>query len=210
MDFLEELDNPIYKIASFEITDIPLIKYVASKGKPIILSTGIATKKDIELALEICINEGNNQIALLKCTSSYPAPMGEANLIMIRDLEKRYGVISGLSDHTLGVTAPIVAVTQGAKIIEKHFILDKSIGGPDASFSLDKNEFAQMVKSVREAELAIGDVNYSLSEKQKQGRKFSRSLYISKNVKKENLLHQKTSNQFDQDLACIQNILIKL
>lgn len=191
VDFLEELDNPIYKIASFEITDIPLIKYVASKGKPIILSTGIATNKDIELALEICINEGNNQIALLKCTSSYPAPMGEANLIMIRDLEKRYGVISGLSDHTLGVTAPIVAVTQGAKIIEKHFILDKSIGGPDASFSLDKNEFAQMVRSVREAELAIGDVNYSLSEKQKQGRKFSRSLYISKNVKKGELITSK-------------------
>ena len=188
VDFLEKLGNPIYKIASFEITDIPLIKYVASKGKPIIISTGIATKKDIELALKTCFNEGNNKVALLKCTSSYPAPMEEANLIMIGDLEKRYGVISGLSDHTLGITAPIVAVTQGARIIEKHFILDKSIGGPDASFSLDKDEFSIMVNSVREAELAIGKIDYTLSEKQKQGRKFSRSLYISKNVKKGELI----------------------
>ena len=114
--------------------------------------------------------------------------MEEANLIMIGDLEKRYGVISGLSDHTLGITAPIVAVTQGARIIEKHFILDKSIGGPDASFSLDKDEFSIMVNSVREAELAIGKIDYTLSEKQKQGRKFSRSLYISKNVKKGELI----------------------
>jgi len=135
VDFLETLNNPIYKIASFEITDIPLVKYVASKGKPIIISTGIATTEDIELALKTCKEAGNNQIALLKCTSSYPAPIVEANLVMIRDLAEQYGVVTGLSDHTLGIVAPVVAVTQGAKIIEKHFILDKSIGGPDASES---------------------------------------------------------------------------
>ena len=188
VDLLEELDNPIYKIASFEITDIPLIKYVASKGKPMIISTGIATTEDIELALKTCREAENNQIALLKCTSSYPAPMEEANLVMIRDLAERYGVITGLSDHTLGITAPVVAVTLGAKIIEKHFILDKSIGGPDASFSLDEEEFTQMVKAVREAKLAIGKVDYTLTDKQKQGRNFSRSLYIANDVKKGDLV----------------------
>ena len=155
VDLLETLDNPIYKIASFEITDIPLIRYVASKGKPIIISTGIAAIEDIELAVETCRNEGNNQITLLKCTSSYPAPMEEANLVMIKDLAEHFNVATGLSDHTLGITAPVVAVTQGAKVIEKHFILDKTIGGPDASFSLDKIEFTQMVKAVREEELAL-------------------------------------------------------
>jgi pseudaminic acid synthase len=188
VDLLEKLDNPIYKIASFEITDIPLIKYVASKGKPIIISTGIATTEDIELALKTCEEEGNNKIALLKCTSSYPAPLGEANLVMIRDIAERYGVVTGLSDHTMGITAPVVAVTQGAKIIEKHFILDKSIGGPDASFSLDKEEFTQMVTAVREAELALGQVDYTLTDKQKQGKNFSRSLYIAKDVKKGDLV----------------------
>lgn len=188
VDLLEELGNPIYKIASFEITDIPLIKYVASKGKPIIISTGIAALEDIELAVETCRNEGNDQITLLKCTSSYPAPMEEANLVMIKDLAERFNVVSGLSDHTLGITAPVVAVTQGAKVIEKHFILDKTIGGPDASFSLDEEEFTQMVKAVRDAELALGKVDYTLTEKQKQGRNFSRSLYIAKDVKKGDLV----------------------
>ena len=184
VDLLEELQNPIYKIASFEITDIPLIRYVASKGKPIIISTGIAELKDIELALKTCKEQGNDQITLLKCTSSYPAPMGEANLAMIRDLAERFNVTTGLSDHTLGITAPVVAVTQGAKVIEKHFILDKSIGGPDASFSLDEKEFTQMVLAVREAEVAIGKIDYTLTEKQKQGRNFCRSLYIAKDVKR--------------------------
>lgn len=188
VDFLETLDNPIYKIASFEITDIPLIRYVASKGKPIIISTGIATLEDIELAVETCRNEGNNQISLLKCTSSYPAPIEEANLVMIKDLAERFNVVSGLSDHTLGITAPVVAITQGAKVIEKHFILDNSIGGPDASFSLDEAEFTQMVKAVREAELSIGKVDYNLTNKQKQGKNFSRSLYIAKDVKKGDLV----------------------
>ena len=188
VDLLEDLGNPIYKIASFEITDIPLIRYIASKGKPMIISTGIATINDIALALNTCKEEGNDQVSLLKCTSSYPAPMEEANLVMIKDLAERFNVATGLSDHTLGITAPVVAVTQGAKVIEKHFILDKTIGGPDASFSLDEIEFTQMVKAVREAELALGKVDYTLTEKQKQGRKFSRSLYVVKNVKKGDVL----------------------
>ena len=190
VDLLEELDNPIYKISSFEITDIPLIHYVATKGKPVIISTGIATLEDIELAVDTCRNVGNDQITLLKCTSSYPAPMEEANLVMIKDLAERFNVVSGLSDHTLGITAPIVAVTQGAKVIEKHFILDKSIGGPDASFSLDEEEFTQMVKAVRDAEAALGNINYKLTEKQLAGRNFSRSLYIVKDVKKGELVTQ--------------------
>jgi pseudaminic acid synthase len=183
VDFLEQFNVPVYKIASFEITDIPLIEYVASKGKPIIISTGIAEIEDIELAIEACKTQGNSQIALLKCTSSYPAPIEEANLIMIEDLAKRFGVISGLSDHTLGITAPIVATILGAKIIEKHFILDRAVGGPDASFSLNEAEFTEMVSKVREAEKSIGKIDYSLTEKQKQGRSFSRSLYIAKDVK---------------------------
>ncbi len=183
VDFLEELNTPAYKIASFEITDIPLIEYVASKGKPIIISTGIAEQEDIELALDACHRMGNNDIALLKCTSSYPAPIEEANMIMVKDLAERYNVITGLSDHTMGSTVPIVATAMGAKIIEKHFILDKSIGGPDASFSMDEQEFTEMVKAVREAEKAIGKVDYTLTAKQKKGREFSRSLYAVKDIK---------------------------
>ena len=183
VDKLEELNNPIYKIASFEITDIPLIKYTASKGKPMILSTGIATNEDIKLALETIRAEGNNQIALLKCTSSYPAPINEANLIMIQDFKSKFNVIPGLSDHTMGNISAIVATSLGAKIIEKHFILDKSIGGPDASFSLDAKEFSKMVHAVRESESAIGKINYNLTNKQKSGRMFSRSLYVVKDVK---------------------------
>jgi pseudaminic acid synthase len=191
VDFLEKLNVPAYKIASFEITDIPLIEYVASKGKPVIISTGIATLEDIELVLDACRRMGNNQIALLKCTSSYPAPIEEANMIMIRDLQERFGVIAGLSDHTMGSTVPIVATCFGAKIIEKHFILDRSIGGPDASFSMDEHEFAAMVKAVREAESAIGKVNYTLSEKQMKGKNFSRSLYVVEDMKVGDVISEK-------------------
>jgi pseudaminic acid synthase len=183
VDFLEDLNTPAYKIASFEITDIPLIEYTASKGKPIIISTGIADKDDIELALDACKRMGNNDIALLKCTSSYPAPIDEANMVMVKDLAERYNVITGLSDHTMGSTVPVVATCFGAKIIEKHFILDKSIGGPDASFSMDEKEFTYMVNAVREAEKAIGKVDYSLTEKQIKGKDFSRSLYVVKEIK---------------------------
>ena len=183
VDFLEELNAPAYKISSFEITDIPLIEYVASKGKPIIISTGIAGLDDVELALDACKRMGNEQIILLKCTSSYPAPIEEANLAMIPDLAKRFGVITGLSDHTMGITVPIAATVLGARVIEKHFIIDRSIGGPDASFSLNEQEFAAMVKAVREAEVAIGKIDYMLSEKMLKSREFSRSLYVVQDIK---------------------------
>lgn len=180
---LESLNVPAYKIASFEITDIPLIELVASKGKPVIISTGIATIADIELAIDACHRMGNHDIALLKCTSSYPAPIEEANMIMVKDLAERFGVIAGLSDHTMGSTVPIVATCFGAKIIEKHFILDHSIGGPDASFSMDEAEFTQMVKAIRETESAIGFVDYELTEKQLHGKDYCRSLYVSEDIK---------------------------
>lgn len=182
VDFLENLHVPAYKIASFEITDIPLIEYVASKGKPVIISTGIAEEDDIKLAVETCRKAGNDNIALLKCTSSYPAPLEEANMIMIKDMAEKFGVITGLSDHTMGSTVPVVATCFGARIIEKHFILDRSIGGPDASFSMNEQEFTEMVKSVREAELAIGVVDYTLTPKQASGRDFSRSLYVVEDI----------------------------
>lgn len=191
VDFLEDLHVPAYKIASFEITDIPLIEYVASKGKPVIISTGIATIEDIELALEACHRMGNHDIALLKCTSSYPAPIEEANMVMVKDLAERFNVITGLSDHTMGSTVPVVATCFGAKIIEKHFILDRSIGGPDASFSMDEKEFTEMVKAVREAEKAIGVVDYTLTEKQEKGRDFSRSLYVVEDIKAGELITEK-------------------
>lgn len=191
VDFLEKLNCPIYKIASFEITDIPLIEYIAKKNKPIILSTGIANYDDIKLALDTIRSTGNNNITLLKCTSSYPAPIEEANLIMMKQFKKDFDVKIGLSDHTLGITLPIVATVLGAKVIEKHFILDKTMGGIDSSFSLDEKEFTKMVKVVREAEKSIGNINYNLTEKQKEGRKYSRSLYISENVKKGDLVNEK-------------------
>lgn len=184
VDFLENLHCPIYKIASFEITDIPFIEYVASKGKPIIISTGIATMKEIELAVEVCRKVGNNQITLLKCTSSYPAPVEEANMAMIPELASRFNVVVGLSDHTIGSTVPVVAAVLGAKVIEKHLILDRDIGGPDASFSMNEIEFTEMVKAVREAERAIGMVSYELTPKQIEGRRFCRSLYVVKDIKK--------------------------
>lgn len=183
VDFLEKLNVPAYKIASFEITDIPLIEYAASKGKPMILSTGIATLDDIELALDACYRTGNRDVALLKCTSSYPAPIEEANMVMVKDMAERFGVVTGLSDHTMGITVPVVATCFGAKIIEKHFILDRSIGGPDASFSMNEAEFAAMVRAVREAEKAVGVIDYNLTEKQQKGRGFCRSLYVVEDMK---------------------------
>jgi pseudaminic acid synthase len=182
VDLLEQLNTPAYKIASFEITDIPLIELVASKKKPVIISTGVAEAEDIDLAISACLRQGNDQIILLKCTSSYPAPIDEANMTMVADFRDRFQVISGLSDHTLGITVPIVATAFGAKVIEKHFILDRSIGGPDASFSLTEEEFRIMVNTVREAEKAVGRIDYTLTNKQAKGREFSRSLYVVSDI----------------------------
>ena len=184
VDFLEQFNPSAYKIASFEITDYELIRYTASKMKPIIISTGIATIDEIQDVVDICREVGNSNIVLLKCTSAYPAPLEDANLKTIPNLAETFGVVAGFSDHTLGITAPIVAITLGAKVIEKHFILDKSIGGADADFSLDKTEFAQMVQAVRDTEKLIGKVDYSMTEKKKKSRQFSRSLYVAKDIKK--------------------------
>ena len=182
VDFLESLDVPAYKIASFEITDIPLIEYVASKQKPVIISTGIATEADIALAVETCRSQDNNQIVLLKTSSQYPADISDANLLMIPDLARRFDVLSGLSDHTGGELAPVVATALGAKVIEKHLILNKNIDSPDAGFSLDEREFKKMVDAVRQTEKALGKVDYDLSEKAQQSRRFARSLYVVKDI----------------------------
>lgn len=184
VDFLEKIDVPCYKIASFEITDIPLIEYIASKGKPVIISTGIATLNDIKAAIKVCKKMGNNKIILLKCTSAYPAPYEEINLRTIPDMNKRFKCIVGLSDHTLGISVPIASVPIGAKVIEKHFTLDKKLGGPDAVFSLEPKDFEQMVRSVREVEKALGDISYRLTKRMKKSREYSRSLFVVKNMKK--------------------------
>ncbi len=191
VDLLEALNAPAYKIASLEITDIPLIEYVASKGKPVILSTGISDLEDIELAIDACKRMNNDQIILLKCTTSYPAPINEANMAMIPDFKSRFGVIPGLSDHTMGSTVPIVATVLGAKVIEKHFILDRSIGGPDASFSMNEQEFTEMVIAVREAESSIGNIDYSLTAKMQDSRKYARSLYVVEDIKAGEMITEK-------------------
>ena len=180
VDFLESLNVPMYKIASFEITDIPLIEYAASKGKPMIISTGVAEEQDIQLAVETCRKTGNNQITLLKCTSQYPATIEQANLLTIPDMKKRFGVKVGVSDHTMGSIVPVVAVSLGAKVVEKHFILDRKLGGPDSAFSMEPQEFKEMVQAVRQAEAALGQVTYEVSEKDKNRR---RSLFVVKDIK---------------------------
>jgi pseudaminic acid synthase len=179
VDFMQEMEMPIYKIASLEINDLPLIRYAASKGKPMIMSTGAANLGDIERAVNACRDEGNDAIALLKCTSEYPAPVEKANLQTIPHLQETFGVISGLSDHTLGTTVPVAATALGAQVIEKHLTLDRSLGGPDAAFSLEPEEFEAMVESVRMASKAVGDVDYSLSEKDAKRR---RSLFVVEDI----------------------------
>jgi pseudaminic acid synthase len=181
IDFLETLDVPKYKIASLEITDIPLIEYAASKGKPMIISTGVAEIEDIELAIKTCKSVGNNDITILKCTTQYPATIEEAYLKTILDMKQRFEVKVGVSDHTMGSIVPIVAVSLGAEVIEKHFILDRGLGGPDSAFSMEPDEFKYMVEEVRKAEKTLGQVNYEVSEKDKLRR---RSLFAVKDIKK--------------------------
>lgn len=183
VDFLEKLGNPIYKIASFEITDIPLIEYVASKHKPMVISTGIATPDDIQLALDACKRVGNENVTLLHCVSAYPAPMELVNLRTMMDMAARYGVRVGLSDHTMGADVAIAAVALGATMVEKHFILDRVIGGPDAAFSMQQDEFTAMVQSIRNVEKALGTVAYKLDPSAIKGREFSRSLYVAEDMK---------------------------
>jgi len=184
------MNVPAYKVASPEITDIPLIEYIASKGKPVFISTGVATLKDIEQAVDVCRKKGNNKIILLKCTSEYPTPMEEVNLKTMQDMAKRFNAVVGISDHTLGISVPIAAVALGAKVIEKHFILDRKAGGVDSFFSLEPKEFKDMVTSIREVEKALGKASYKLTKEMKKSRDFKRSLFITENVKAGEVLTQ--------------------
>ncbi|WP_027076558.1 pseudaminic acid synthase [Maribacter antarcticus] len=181
VDFLELLNVGLYKIASPEITDIPLISYVASKGKPMIMSTGLASLADIQLAVDTCRKEGNNDITLLKCTSEYPATPDMANLLTIPNLKETFNVKVGLSDHSFGSTVPVVAVSLGATVVEKHFVLNREKGGIDAAFSMEPHEFKHMVSSVKDAKDALGSVSYNLTDRNKNRR---RSIFIYKDVKK--------------------------
>ncbi len=186
VDFLEKMNVPAYKIASFEMTDISLIEYVASKGKPIIISTGISTLADIEEAVNACRKMGNDQIVLLKCTSSYPTPLDEVNLRTIPNMIDTFNIIVGLSDHTLSTSIPVAAAALGAKIVEKHFILDRNLGGPDAAFSMEPSEFKLMVNAIRDVEKALGKIDYS--EKSKD---FARSLFVVEDIKAGKLFTEK-------------------
>lgn len=186
VDFLESIGVNRYKIASFEINDIPLISYTASKGKPIIMSTGVAEEKDIELAIQTCREVGNNDITILKCTSNYPSTIEDANLATISDMVQRFkGIKVGVSDHTMGATVPMVAVSLGATVVEKHFILDRSLGGPDSAFSMEPAEFKEMVNKVRLVEASLGMVSYEVSDIDKKRR---RSLFVVKDINKGDLL----------------------
>ena len=193
VDFLETMNMPIYKIASFEINDIPLIRYVAKKHKPMIISTGVADLDDIQLALDTCFKEGNYDISLLKCTSEYPATYEQANLLTIPDMIHRFGIPVGVSDHTMGSLVPIVAVSLGATIVEKHFILSRSVGGPDAAFSMEPYEFKQMVQNVRNVEKVLGNVKYDISETERRKR---RSLYAFHDIKKGEAFTEKNVRSF--------------
>ncbi|OPD37966.1 N-acetylneuraminate synthase [Clostridium botulinum] len=183
VDFLEEIDVPAYKVASFEINDIPFIEYIASKGKPIIISTGIARMGDIQDAIDACKRVGNNDIALLKCTSSYPSPLEDINLKTIPNMKETFKTIVGLSDHTMGHTVALGGVALGAKIVEKHLTLRRADGGADSKFSMEPEEFKIMVDEIRNMEKALGKVTYDLTEKQVNSREHSRSLFIVKDVK---------------------------
>jgi pseudaminic acid synthase len=182
VDLLEELEVPAYKIASLEINHIPLIDKVAKTGKPVILSTGVASVEDIDLAVKT-IRKYHNDIALLKCTTAYPTLPEESNLLHIQSLISTFGVIGGLSDHSMSPFIPAVAVANGAKIIEKHFILDRKKGGIDSHFSLEPHEFKQMVAGVRETEKALGSKVYELNDKGRNARRSMRSIYVTEDIK---------------------------
>jgi pseudaminic acid synthase len=182
VDFLEQMEVPAYKIASFELVDIPLIQRVASTGKPVILSTGMATLEEIDEAVEAVRGTGNEQFALLKCNSGYPAPPEEMNLRTIPAMIERYGVPIGLSDHTLGLAAPVAAVAVGGCILEKHLTLSRDVPGPDSKFSLEPDEFRATVAAVREAEAALGEVRWGPTEREQPSRVFRRSLFAVRNI----------------------------
>jgi pseudaminic acid synthase len=182
VDFLEELDPPAYKIASFELVDLPLIEYIASKGRPIVMSTGMGSLAEISEAVDV-VKAAGVPLALLKCTSAYPSPPESMNLRTIPHMAEAFGVPVGLSDHTLGIAVPVAAVALGACIIEKHFTLSRDIPGPDSAFSLEPHEFKAMVEAVRTAEKAVGVVSYDLTPMEEASRVFRRSLFVVKDMK---------------------------
>jgi N-acetylneuraminate synthase len=184
VDFLEKMGVPAHKLASFELVDIQLIQKMAATGKPLIMSTGMASLEEVDEAVQTARQAGASQIALLKCTSAYPAPPEEMNLRTIPELAQRFDVPVGLSDHTLGITAPVAAVAVGACIIEKHLTLSRSTPGPDSAFSLEPHEFRAMVEAVRTAEKALGEVHFGLSAKEQASRVFRRSLFVVQDMKK--------------------------
>lgn len=191
VDFLEEIGIGFYKIASFEVVDIPLIEYVASKGKPIIMSTGMASLAEIEDAVRTIRQAGNDQIALLRCASAYPAVTDEMNLATMKNMGEVFGVSVGLSDHSMGSVGAVTAVALGAKIIEKHFCLSRAIENPDASFSMEPEEFAQMVRDIRQAELAIGSVSYGPTKQEESSVVFRKSIFVTEDIKKGETLTEK-------------------
>lgn len=184
VDFLEEIGVEFYKIASFELVDIPLIEYVASKGKPIIMSTGMATLAEIDEAVSVVRRQGNENFALLRCASAYPAITDEMNLRTMQNMRETFGVPVGLSDHSMGSVGAVTAVAMGASIIEKHFCMDRSIENPDSTFSMNPEEFGQMVHDIRQAETAIGCVQYGPTEQEKGNLQFRRSIFCVKDIKK--------------------------
>lgn len=190
VDFLEDIGVDCYKIASFEVVDIPLIRYVASKGKPMIMSTGMATLSEIEAAVNAIRETGNQQIALLKCASAYPAITDEMNLATMKNMRETFDVVVGLSDHSMGSVGAVTAVALGAKIIEKHFCLSREIENPDSSFSMEPDEFAQMVRDIRQAETAIGKVNYGPTEQEKNSVIFRKSIFVTENIKKGDMISE--------------------
>lgn len=183
VDFLEDLDVEFYKIASFELVDIPLIEYVASKGKPIIMSCGMGSVEEIQEALDACKRQGNEQVVLLKCCSQYPARFEDMNVSVIPDMKERFGVPVGLSDHSMGSLAPVVATSLGAQVIEKHVCLSREIENPDAAFSMEIEEFAQMVKDVHNAVKIKGQPTYELTDHEKKSLVYRRSLVAVKDIK---------------------------
>ncbi|MDE6362660.1 MAG: pseudaminic acid synthase [Lachnospiraceae bacterium] len=182
VDFLEGLGVQFYKIASFELVDIPLLKYVASKKKPIVMSTGMGTLEEIQEAVDAIYSAGNRQLALMKCSSAYPAKPEEMNLRTIQDLKERFGVPVGLSDHSMGAFSAATAVAMGANLIEKHFCISRAVKNPDASFSMEPQEFRQMVEQVREVEQAMGTVHYGVSRQEESNACFRRSLFVVQDI----------------------------
>ena len=183
VDFLESLGVEFYKIASFELVDIPLLKYVASKGKPIIMSTGMSTLSQICDAVDTIKSNGTPQLVLLRCASAYPAVTDEMNLKTIANMSELFHVPVGLSDHSMGSVGAVTAVALGAKIIEKHFCIDRSIENPDSSFSMEPDEFRQMVNDIRQAEAAIGKVHYGITSQEESNVVFKRSIFCVKDIK---------------------------